>query len=64
MVIVMRVQTPSTETVATPRPANPAGGQGSLQLKMLKQALDAQKLQAQMVANQLQGKGQVIDIEA
>lgn len=60
----MRVETPSTETVATPRPTSAAGGQGSLQLKMLKQALDAQKLQAQMMANQLQGKGQVIDIEA
>lgn len=60
----MRVETPSTENVATPRAASPSGGPGSLQLKMLKQALDAQRLQAQMVANQLQGKGQVIDIEA
>jgi hypothetical protein len=60
----MRVETSSTETTAAPQATRVAGGQGSLQLKMLRQALDAQKLQAQMVANQLQGKGQVIDIEA
>ncbi|MCW5942736.1 MAG: hypothetical protein KIS66_10920 [Fimbriimonadaceae bacterium] len=52
-------------TPATSRESAPvANVRASVQLRMLKASLDAQKAQAERIANELEGKGQLIDIEA
>lgn len=50
--------------VASGEPASTTSVRASVQLRMLKASLDAQKAQAERIANELEGKGRLIDIEA